>query len=68
MVKVEMRDIMSRYCSDVLALCTLGLQLDSCAQPHNELYTAGQNITDFQGTRAAAIFGYLFSTRLMKVR
>ncbi|KAJ9598725.1 hypothetical protein L9F63_010595 [Diploptera punctata] len=66
-IVLEFRDLMSRFCTDVLALCTLGLQFNSCAQPDNEMYRVGQSLTNFEGRRALAVLGYLFSPRLMKM-
>lgn len=44
---VEMKDLSSRYTSDVIASCAYGLKINSHIEPENEFYVNGKKLFDF---------------------
>lgn len=47
-LNVEIKDLYSRYSNDVIASCAFGLTgLDSFAEPNNEFYVDGKELTNF---------------------
>ncbi|XP_019884431.2 cytochrome P450 9e2-like [Camponotus floridanus] len=44
---VEMRDIFTRYTTDVIATCAFGISVDSMKDPDNDFYTFGAKVTNF---------------------
>lgn len=46
-INVEMKDLFSRYTTDVIASCAYGLKIDSLAEPDNEFYVNGLKIFNF---------------------
>ncbi|XP_024883533.1 cytochrome P450 9e2-like [Temnothorax curvispinosus] len=44
---MEMKDIFTRYASDVIATCAFGINVDSMRNPENEFYVFGKKTTDF---------------------
>lgn len=46
-VTVEMKDVFTRYTSDVIATTAFGIQCDSLKHKENEFYMAGKNSTNF---------------------
>jgi len=44
---MEMRDIFSRYTTDVIATCAFGISVDSMRDPDNDFYTFGAKVTNF---------------------
>ncbi|XP_069694161.1 cytochrome P450 9e2-like [Periplaneta americana] len=66
LLQVEMTDLASRYCTDILAATALGVDSDSFRNPHNELYKMGQLIGNFEGNGALMLLGHLFNPKLMK--
>lgn len=56
----EMKELSSRYTSDVIASCAFGLKVNSLENPTNEFYTIGSESLDFGSRR----FGF----RLLLIR
>lgn len=46
-LNVEMKDLFTRYGTDVIASCAFGLKIDSFAEPNNEFFIDGKNLSDF---------------------
>lgn len=46
-ISIEMKDVGSRYCNDVIATCAFGLKIDSFLDSDNEFYTNGKKLMDF---------------------
>jgi hypothetical protein len=65
---VEMKDLCTRYTTDVIATTAFGIECDSLSNPKNEFYEMGKDVANFGGVRALILFGYAISPKLMKVR
>ncbi|KAL0110546.1 hypothetical protein PUN28_013858 [Cardiocondyla obscurior] len=44
---IQMKDIFTRYTSDVIATCAFGINVDSMRDPENEFYIYGKEATNF---------------------
>lgn len=47
--EVEMKDVLSRYTTNMIATCAFGLKVDAIAQRDNEFYLATKKLTNFDG-------------------
>lgn len=66
-ITVEMKDMFSRFTSDVIASTAFGITCDSVKNPENEFYAMGRDVTDFTGLRCLIFFINSLSSTLMKV-
>ncbi|PSN32588.1 Cytochrome P450 9e2 [Blattella germanica] len=66
MLQLEMRDVMSRLFTDVLAEAALGAKSNSF-NSNNTLYRACHSMTNFTGSKAIVLLGYLCCPKLMKM-
>ncbi|KAF2901229.1 hypothetical protein ILUMI_04957, partial [Ignelater luminosus] len=66
-ITVEMKDIFSRFTSDVIASTAFGITCDSVKNPKNEFYAMGRDVTDFTGLRSLIFFINGLSSTLMKL-
>lgn len=48
-VEVELKDLLSRYTTNVIATTAFGLEVDAVSDHDNEFYLAGKQITNFDG-------------------
>lgn len=46
---VEMKDVFSRLANDIIATTAFGVKCDSIADPNNEFFLMGKEISDFSG-------------------
>ncbi|XP_028133915.2 cytochrome P450 9e2 [Diabrotica virgifera virgifera] len=64
-IQVEMKEVSTRYSNDVIASTAFGFDCDSLAEPNNEFYIMGKNLTAFG--RFSTIIRFLFSMFLPNV-
>lgn len=50
-INIEMKDLFSRYATDVIASCAFGLKVSSFDDPENEFLESGKKMMDFTGFR-----------------
>lgn len=48
LIEIEMKDISSRFCNDVIASSAFGTEVDSFKYPDNEFFRYGQIFTDLR--------------------
>lgn len=51
----ELKDIFTRYTTDVIATCAFGLNMNSMLHRDNEFYHTGKNITNFDGIQGVKL-------------
>lgn len=44
---LDVKDIFSRYTTDVIAICSFGIQVNSLKHPRNEFYKMGKEVMTF---------------------
>ncbi|XP_032665500.1 uncharacterized protein LOC116841547 [Odontomachus brunneus] len=55
--EIDMKDVFTRYTTDVIASCAFGIKVNSMNDPTNNFYTYGKEAISFIGNR---IFKFLF--------
>lgn len=66
-IRWEMKELFSRYTSDVIASCAFGLKVNSLADKDNEFYTVGRASFNFASPKMAArLLGIRLFPRLMR--
>jgi cytochrome P450 family 9 len=68
MLVLELKDLYTRYTTDVIATAAFGIGIDSFKNPKNEFYKMGQKAFKIGHLRKMKSFGYLISPNLMQVR
>lgn len=48
-LEVEMKDVFTRFGNDVIASAAFGVKVNSLAEPNNQFYLMGKEVTDFTG-------------------
>ncbi|CAG9860586.1 unnamed protein product [Phyllotreta striolata] len=48
LLEIEMKDLTSKFCNDVIASCAFGTEVDSFKNPDNEFFVYGKELTDFR--------------------
>lgn len=46
-IRVELKDIFTRYANDVIASCAFGIEIDSLKNKNNDFYAIGKELSDF---------------------
>lgn len=46
---VELKDLFTRYTTNIIATCAFGLKVDALTERDNEFYQCGKKMTDFDG-------------------
>lgn len=64
---MEMRDIFTKYTTDVIATCAFGISVDSMRDPNNDFYTCGAKATNFDTIALLKILLYQHTPRLMRL-
>ncbi|XP_050460257.1 cytochrome P450 9e2-like [Cataglyphis hispanica] len=64
---MEMRDIFSRYSTDVIGTCAFGISVDSMRDPENDFYMFGTKAINFNTTAFIKILLYQHMPRLMRL-
>ncbi|EFN63661.1 Cytochrome P450 9e2 [Camponotus floridanus] len=64
---VEMRDIFTRYTTDVIATCAFGISVDSMRDPDNDFYTFGAKAANFNTIILIKILLYQHMPWLMRL-
>lgn len=64
---MEMRDIFTRYTTDVIATCAFGISVDSMREPNNDFYTIGAKASDFNTITLIKILLCQHMPRLMRL-
>lgn len=49
--EVELKDVLSRYTTNMIATCAFGFKVDSITQRDNEFFLAAKDLTNFDGTQ-----------------
>ncbi|CAG9824138.1 unnamed protein product [Phaedon cochleariae] len=67
-VTVEIKDVMTRYCNDVIATTSFGIEVNSLDQPDNEFYRMGKKATNFQSfSKQMRFIGYVISPTIYRL-
>ncbi|XP_044258700.1 cytochrome P450 9e2-like [Tribolium madens] len=66
-VDVELKDIFSRYTTDVIATTAFGIKVDSLRNRNNEFMVSGREFTNFTGFRRLVFFIYGSYPKLAKL-
>uniref|UniRef100_A0A6P7FLQ7 Cytochrome P450 9e2-like n=1 Tax=Diabrotica virgifera virgifera TaxID=50390 RepID=A0A6P7FLQ7_DIAVI len=56
LIEVEMKELASRYGTDVIASTAFGLEVDSLANPNNEFFLKGKEFLDLRNIKVMARF------------
>ncbi|KAL6425692.1 hypothetical protein ACFW04_009651 [Cataglyphis niger] len=64
---MEMRDIFSRYSTDVIGTCAFGISVDSMRDPENDFYMFGTKAINFNTIALIKILLYQHMPRLMRL-
>ncbi|XP_072749241.1 cytochrome P450 9e2-like [Anoplolepis gracilipes] len=64
---MEMRDIFSRYTTDVIATCAFGIRVDSMRDSNNDFFTFGRKATDFGKSALIKILMYQHMPWLLRL-
>lgn len=54
-IDVELKDLFSRYTTNVIASTAFGLEVDAVTEKQHEFYLAGTKITDFEGIQGVKL-------------
>lgn len=67
-VEVEMKDVSSRFTTDVIAITAFGIEVDSFKDPKNEFFTEGQRLNAFSTLKGMLkYFGFRLVPWLMRL-
>ncbi|KAF2899548.1 hypothetical protein ILUMI_06622 [Ignelater luminosus] len=66
-VTLEMKDVFTRFANDIIATTAFGVDCDSLANPNNEFYLMGKDVSDFSGIKSVKFFLSTLSPTLMKM-
>lgn len=67
-VEVEMKDIFTRFGNDVIATTAFGVKVDSLAEPNNQFYLMGKEVTSLSGFwKSIKLFGWMLMPKLYRV-
>nr|CAH7739949.1 unnamed protein product [Callosobruchus chinensis] len=68
MIDVELKDIFTKFCTDVIATCAFGLEVDSLNEPNNKFYLTGKKAMNFQSiSKVLKFLAYSFFPWIMNV-
>ncbi|KAG5895431.1 hypothetical protein JTB14_037590 [Gonioctena quinquepunctata] len=68
LITVEMKDIFTRFCNDVIATTAFGVEVDSLANPENQFYLLGKKTTNFgRASKQLAFIGHIISPYISKL-
>jgi len=62
---LDMKDVFSKFTTDVIATCSFGIQVDSFQHPDNEFFTMGKSVSNF--TKSTAFIKFLMFRLMPKV-
>lgn len=66
-VDYEMKELCSRFTTDVIAICAFGIKVDSLAEPKNDFFEAGEVINDFgRPETVRKMMGFQFAPWFMR--
>ncbi|KAF5287162.1 hypothetical protein FQA39_LY16040 [Lamprigera yunnana] len=66
LVEVELKDSLTRFANDVLAITAYGYNCDSLSDPNNEFYIMAKNVGSFNGQKKIAFLINFLSTSFAK--
>lgn len=67
-INVELKDIFTRYTTDVIGSAAFGVTCDSLKEPKNEFYVMGKKATDFESFyKVIKFFAYSIMPKFFKV-
>lgn len=66
-LEVEMKDLFSRYTTNVIASTAFGLEVDAVTDRNNEFYLAGKKITNFDGIQGIKLLLLDVIPNIMKI-
>nr|CAD7200883.1 unnamed protein product [Timema douglasi] len=67
-VRLEIRDLMSRFTNDTLATTSFGFQMNSFKKTHERYFENSRDLTRFHGIRNLIFLAFMFTPRFAKVR
>lgn len=66
-IEVEMKEIITRFTNDVTATTAFGIKTDSLADPENEFYLMGKEVSNVSGFwRRMKFFGYFLFPKVLE--
>nr|CAD7590356.1 unnamed protein product [Timema genevievae] len=65
-VRVEVRDLMSRFTNDTLASTSFGFQMNSFKKTNERYFESSRDLTRFHGTRNLIFLAFMFVPRFAK--
>lgn len=65
-IDIELKDLFSRYTTNMIASTAFGLEVDAVAEPENEFYLAGKKIANFDGLQGVKLLLLDVIPRIMK--
>nr|XP_031837097.1 cytochrome P450 9e2-like [Nomia melanderi] len=54
--ELELKEVLTKYTSDVIASCVFGINVDTIKDPKNPIYVKGKKATDFNGFETSMKF------------
>lgn len=63
---IELKDLFSRYTTNMIATTAFGLEVDAVTDPENEFYLAGKTITNFDGFQGVKLLLLDVMPKIMK--
>lgn len=65
---IDIKDLSTRYASDVIASCAFGFKVDSMMEENNEFYLMGKVASNFTFSQILKMFGFNSVPFIMNVR
>ncbi|KAJ8928365.1 hypothetical protein NQ314_019096 [Rhamnusium bicolor] len=66
-VTLEMKGLFTRFTNDAIATTAFGVKVDSLAEPNNEFYLMGKEVTTFTFWRNLKFAGYVLFPKLYQI-
>ncbi|KAK4873882.1 hypothetical protein RN001_013242 [Aquatica leii] len=66
LVEVELKDAFARFANDVIGTTAFGVTCNSLADPNNEFYVLGKELSNFSGTKGLIFLLNFFAPSLAK--
>lgn len=67
-LKIDLKDIFTRFTNDVIASAAFGIEVDSLNNPKNKFYLMARTILNFGLLQSIKFIIFLLSSRLLNVR
>lgn len=63
---IEMKDLFSRYATNIIATCAFGFKIDAVTDRDNEFFLSGKKITNFDGIQGGKLLLFDAIPKVMK--